>query len=264
MKGTDSDGRFAVKPGQAQVYRDGAKYTTSGVQFVRKAKTGKEEFLINNYYMSECLAVMLPWGQMKTDDEYNSKDLGLAQSAHYSINSQNSFFGYSWSRAIGAGHGKDYLMLHYPPKNDFQDALVRVMLWDEAADVCVLYAAAAFFTAPYLVECLMAVKISSATDGDDHTEKVTITRGSTVILSYDAHALEALAETYSWEIVEGEGVVSFPGSTNLSTCSVRGVKAGTAIVRVSYNFSFYAPNVLTGYREYGFATWTKEYQITVK
>ncbi|MBR6029641.1 MAG: leucine-rich repeat domain-containing protein [Clostridia bacterium] len=259
-----SDGRFAVKPGQAQVYRDGAKYTTSGVQFVRKAKTGKEEFLINNYYMSECLAVMLPWGQMKTDDEYNSKDLGLAQSAHYSINSQNSFFGYSWSRAIGAGHGKDYLMLHYPPKNDFQDALVRVMLWDEAADVCVLYAAAAFFTAPYLVECLMAVKISSATDGDDHTEKVTITRGSTVILSYDAHALEALAETYSWEIVEGEGVVSFPGSTNLSTCSVRGVKAGTAIVRVSYNFSFYAPNVLTGYREYGFATWTKEYQITVK
>ena len=173
------------------------------------------------------------------------------------------FFHYAWTKALGTVRGEKYLMLHYPPQNEFKDGLVRVMLWDESADVAVLYVACEYTTKPYEVECLFAFKISSAIDGDDDSVKLSLSTSGIRTLTFSNTFYDSLAETYKWEILSGSDVVSLSGTVGKST-TVKALKKGTAVVRCTYDYSYYTTDALgVSNKYYGFASRTQDFTITV-
>lgn len=52
-------------------------------------------------------------------------------------------------------------------------------------------------------------------------------------------------ETFSWEIVEGSANIEL-SHTERATCTIQGIRAGTAVVKVTYRYGIDGPDVLTG------------------
>ena len=69
-------------------------------------------------------------------------------------------------------------------------------------------------------------------------------------------------ETFTWELVDGAGVVEL-SNTTLAACTVKATRAGTAVVRVTYKYSVDEPDVLTGYLRSVEHSRTTDYTIFV-
>ncbi len=253
-----ADGRFKVKPGQAVVYRDGVKYTTKQVSMERDAKGGHDKFRIYNFYRNEGFALQLPYNSILTGDTFTRRQIGVG--SDWAGSNMETFFAYTMNYILGVCHAGEFHMLQQVPGNGFKDAYLRVMRWDKK--VAVLYICAEFDTAPYTVECMAVFKRSKAKSTPDGTS-VSLKKGKSRKLTFGGREFDALSEVYNWEVVSGGKRVKLSG-TKGQTCTVKGRAKGTARVRVTYNYSVYGRDVLTGNRNYEFKSKSQDFIVRVK
>ena len=251
-----SDGRFKVSPGKAVVYRDGKKYSTKATM-ERDAKGGHDKFRIYNFYRNEGFALQLPYQALLTGDRLTRREMGVG--SDWAGGNMETFFAYTMNYIVGACHAGEYHMLQQVPTNGFKDAYLRVMRWNRK--VAVLYLCAEFDTAPHTVECMAVFQLNKAGKTQTGT-RVKLGKGRSRKLSFGGRESDALSEVYRWEVVSGGKCVSLSGTSG-QTCTVKAKARGTARVRVTYDYSVYGSDVLTGNRNYEFKSKTEEFVIKI-
>ena len=237
-----SDGRMKTQLGKATVLRDGTSYQTSA-SFQTNEELSRDELWVENFYRNEGFFFCNPENAVLTGDVYTLKDLTQEASwvAKREFTSLDHFGGYSWELAFGAGHDGDFITPLLGETNEFQNLTVRVMYWNPGVEA-VYYVYAEFDTAPYALEALAAVKLGAKAETADGV--YTVAPGGSVNISCPTE-FGTNYQTFSWQAVEGAGNVTL-SSTTSQTCTVRGVNAGTALVRVTYSYGVNEPDVLTG------------------
>ena len=237
-----SDGRLRTTLGQASVLRDGVAYSAPA-SFQTDEELSRDELWVDSFYRNESFFFCSPMDVLMTGDVYTRKD--LTQEASW-VNNEvftalSEFGGYRWNLFFGAGHDGDFITPLLGERNEYKDLTVRVMYWDAGVEA-VYYIYAEFDTSPYTLEALAAVELGAVAETADGVydlspgESVDITCPSEFGVNY---------ERFSWEILEGSGAVTLTGEV-AETCRITGVSAGTARVRVTYDYGVDEPDVLTG------------------
>ena len=259
------DGRLETSVNQAMILRDGVPYTTGEVSMYRNREKSKDEIRIYNFYRNEGIAMTFPEKALMTGDELTQKQIGVdIKGVDSNVWEMEDFFRWRPPYKFGVCHNGDYLFAHIYPENDLEQVLVRVLKWDEEHDIGVLYIFCGFATEPYTLEVLAAVQISGTSPESEARTGYTVRSGDSIEITFDEkNVYMPNYETYVWEILEGSRYVELSG-THSKTCRVRGTAAGTAILRVTYEYGVDEPDVLTGNLHNVNKTYVKEIEIVVE
>ena len=255
-----TDGRLSTAPGHAAVLRDGQLYSVEA-SFERDSTHNKDILWVRNFYRDEGIYFCTPANRLMTGDVFALRNL------YYDLNqtftSLDQFNGFRHDTPfLGLGHDGSFITPRAKlSTNEFDDVTVRVMYWEPNV-AAVYYIYAELSTAPHTIEALCAVNLarSEGFSGKDN-ERLMYT-GQSIQLSSPREFMPNY-ELFTWELVEGAGVVELSG-TNTAVCTVKALRTGTAVVRISYNYGIDEPDVLTGNPRNADHTRTVEYYIYVQ
>lgn len=255
-----TDGRLSTAPGHATVLRDGQRYSAAA-SFERDSKYNKDILWVRNFYRDEGIYFCTPANRLMTGDIFALRDL------YYDLNqtftSLDQFNSYKHDTPfLGLGHDGSFVTPRAKlSTNEFDAVTVRVMYWEPDA-AAVYYIYAELSTAPYTVEALCAVSLARSEGFSGKGDERLMYTGQSIQLS-SPREFSPNYELFTWELVEGAGVVELSG-TNSSACTVKALRTGTAVVRISYNYGIDEPDVLTGIMRNADRTKTEEYIIYVQ
>lgn len=255
-----TDGRLSTAPGYATVLRDGQRYSVEASYVRDKDGGSRERIWVRDFYRDETIYFNTPAGRLMTGDVFVLRDLIFDKNRSYS--SAKEFDSYNYSVPFfGLGHNGDFIYPRYGSGNRFDELTVRVMYW-EPNTAAVYYIYAELSTAPYTVEALCAVSLARSEGFSGGDDERLMYAGQSIELSSPREFMPNY-ELFTWEIVEGAGVVELSG-TNTGTCTVKALRTGTAVVRVSYNYGIDEPDVLTGFMRNADHVTTVDYVIFVQ
>ena len=86
--------------------------------------------------------------------------------------------------------------------------------------------------------------------------------GDKITLRYHPPVGSESYELFSWQVLEGDGNVWIDGSGK--TCEVRALDAGSAVIRVTYEYTVEGYDVLTGYPENQPKSATQDYYFIIE
>lgn len=251
------DGRLSVKPGEAVILRDGDVYTADA-EFDR-GKT-EDHLWVRNFYRDETIFFSSPVSRLMTGDIFTMRD--LYYDGTWAFANAEDFDSYRHDTAfLGLGHDGDFVTPRAAGKHPFEDVTVRVMYWEPDV-VGVYYIYAKLSSAPYEIEALIAPSLSHTEGYTGADNEFLLSSGKSIELS-PSRKYSPNYEVFTWEIVDGAGVVELANTTSAS-CTVTARRAGTAVVRVTYSYGIDEPNVLTGIVSNAGHTETTEYRIYVE
>ena len=259
------DGRFHVNAGEAVVYRDGQMYTTEATLY-RNRERNREEVRIYDFYRNESIALAVPYNSVMTGDILDRSVIGRNDDDNGTdkyMTAMEKF--YSWklgTALLGVCHDGDYFIFYRDDLNNFDDAVVRVMYWDEAADVAVFYICATFDSAPYEFEMVAAVSLGGTPQGTNADEVFNMQAGKTLDITFSDTEYMPSYELFTWEILEGSSLIELSG-TRSQTCTIRAYDPGVVRLKVTYEYGVKGANVLTGNEETKFLSKTREYVINI-
>lgn len=250
------DGRLSVSKGKATILRDGESYVTDA-EFDR-GKT-EDHIWAKNFYRDETIFFSAPASRLMTGDIFTMRDLYYDLNVVFSNADEFSSFRHDIP-FLGLGHDGQFITPKATGKNPFEDITVRVMYW-EPNSAAVLYIYARLTGKPYEIEALVAPSLARSEGFSGLADERQMTQGQTIELSPDRKFMPNY-ELFTWEIVEGAGIVEISNTTS-SSCTVKALRPGTAVVRVRYNYGIDEPDVLTGIPRSTDHTDTTEYRIYV-
>ena len=259
------DGRFHVKVGQATVYRDG-KLLTTDATLVRNQAKNREELRIFNFYNNESIILTVPYNSVVTGDVLDQRTIGNNDDDNgfdkYMKNMED-FLDWKFSdKLLGVCHDGEYFLCYCDDYNEFDKVAVRIMYWDKAADVAVIYICATFDSAPYEYEALAAVSLGGTPAGANADEVFSMKAGQSLDIRFSATEFMPSHELFTWEILEGSSLIELTG-TRSQTCTVKAYDPGTVRLKVTYEYGAKGANVLTGNEETKFMSKTREYVINI-
>ena len=255
-----TDGRLSTASGHAAVLRDGQRYSVEA-SFERDSKYNKDILWVRNFYRNEGIYFCAPENSLMTGDVFALRDLYYDLNQTFTALDQFNGFRHD-TPFLGLGHDGDFITPRAKlSTNEFDNVTVRVMYWEPNV-AAVYYIYAELSTAPRTVEALCAVNLarSEGYSGKDN-ERLMYT-GQSIELSSPREFMPNY-ELFTWELVEGAGVVELSG-TNSAACTVKALRTGTAVVRISYNYGIDEPDVLTGIDRNADHTKTVDYYIYVQ
>lgn len=252
-----SDGRLSTTPGRATVLRDGISYSVDA-QFERNSK---DVLWVRNFYRDEGIYFCTPESRVMTGDIFTLRDMLYNNS--WTFRSLNEFDQFRHDTPfLGLGHNNDFITPRVKQSlNEFDALTVRVMYWEPNAEA-VYYIYAELSTTPYTVEALCAVNLTRIEGFSGRDDERLVYAGQSIQLD-SPREYGANYELFTWELVEGAGVVELSG-TNTAACTVKALRTGTAVVRVNYNYGVDEPDVLTGIKRNADHTQTVDYYIHVQ
>lgn len=259
------DGRFHVKVGEAAVYRDGEMYTTDATLY-RNQGDNREELRIYNFYRNESIALAVPYNSVMTGDILDRSVIGRNDddnSTDKYMTAMEKFYSWKLGTALmGVCHDGDYFIFYRDDLNNFDDAVVRVMYWDEAADVAVFYICTTFDSAPYEYEAVAAVSLGGTPQGTNADEVFNMQAGKTLDITFSDTEFMPTHELFTWEILEGSSLIELTGARS-QTCTIRAYDPGVVRLKVTYEYGAKGANILTGNEETKFLSKTREYVINI-
>lgn len=259
-----TDGRLRTSLGQATVIRDGT-VITAPASFVRDSSVGRDELWVRDFYRDETLFFCAPQNRLITGQVYTLRDLIQEQSRlnrepSEVLKNADDFTSRTWTLFFGAGHDGDFIT-PLLTNSAFKDLTVRVMYWNKDVEA-VYYIYAEFYSAPYVVEALCAVDLNGGASTPQADGTYTMSVGQTIPVGCFT-VFDTNYETFRWEIVEGGNLIELSG-TSSETCSVTARQAGTARIRVHYEYGVDEPDVLTGILRNVHRGATQDYLIVVE
>lgn len=124
-------------------------------------------------------------------------------------------------------------------------------------------------TAVLLFSCLAPCSANVAEAASNKTtaksvkrKKISVKKGKSKSITYDNTEFHPNYELYKWKILSGSDKIKLSG-TKGKTCKVKGVKKGTAVIQITYNYGKDEPDVLTGIDRNADRTRTQQYSIKV-
>lgn len=252
-----SGGRLSAAPGHATVLRDGQPYSVE-TSFERDTN---DVLWVRNFYRDEGIYFCVPANRLMAGDVFSLRD--LLYDSTWTFRSLDVFDEYRHDTPFfGLGHDNDFITPRTRQgMNEFDALTVRVMYWEPGVEA-VYYIYAELSTAPYIIEALCAVSLARSEGFSGKENERLMYTGESIQLTSPREYYPNY-ELFTWEIVEGAGVVELSG-TNTPTCTVKALRTGTAVVRVNYNYGVDEPDVLTGIRRNADHTQTVEYFIYVQ
>lgn len=252
-----SDGRLSTAPGRASVLRDGQPYSVE-TSFERDSK---DVLWVRNFYRDEGVYFCTPANRLMAGDVFSLRD--LLYDSKWTFKSLDEFDAFRHDTPfLGLGHDNDFITPRVSRDlNEFDALTVRVMYWEPGVEA-VYYIYAELSTAPYTVEALCTVSLARSEGFSGRENERLIHIGESIQID-SPREFHPNYELFTWEIVEGTGVVELSGTIS-AICTVRALRTGTAVVRVSYNYGVDEPDVLTGIRRNADHTRTVEYSIYVQ
>lgn len=251
------DGRLTVEVGKATVLRDGELCTTDA-EFDRGST--EDHMWARNFYRDETIFFSSPVSRLMTGDLFTLRD--LYYNHPWGFDNAEDFDSYYHNEPfLGLGHDGYFIAPNSYSDNQFDDLTVRIMYWEPDV-VGVYYVYARMSSAPYEIEALIAPSLSRTEGFTGASDERQMTQGQTISLDCSRKFLPNY-ELFTWELVSGQGVVELSGTTS-ATCSVKALRTGTAVVRVSYNYGVDEPDVLTGYDRNADHTDVQEFVIYVQ
>ena len=249
-----TDGRLMVHPGSAMVIRDGKTYTVdASYENDGRYERVKTEY----YYRNEGFALTFPESSLWEGDIFRLWDLD----------------GYRTNRepdGAKAGHRNvDYLQVHIAcdgdwitpgrDEDEYESLFVRLMYREEGG-MMVFYISAEFDDEPEEIEALVAVDMSL---GQGEVLDATYLQvGDKITLRYTPPVGSESYQVYTWQVLEGDENVWIDGTG--TTCEVRAMDAGSAVIRVTYEYTEDGYNVLTGNPEHQHRSATQDYYFIIE
>ena len=246
-----SDKRLSVKAGYADVIVNGKHYTPK-VSFT-SSYTSKEGYTrdimtLQSVWGNNDIILDFDYNTAQTDNLYDMRDIMLyGKKSDVKLEIENT----STKKSILPEYG-----------GSFEYVTVRVPKWN-INGVTVVYFAAKYTDASNTVntiEGLIAAKYKDPLA--EELETITISKGSTQNIKYSGTVVFPNYETYDWTIVSGKNNITLDKKTS-RTCKVKGKKAGTAVIRITYEYGVDEPDVLTGIKRNKNKVKHKLYQIRV-
>ena len=258
-------GRLSVRLGEAAVSRDGKVYTVQA-SLIRNKTKNREELHIDDYYRNESILLTVPYNSVLAGDSFTRRQIGVNDDGGYDkyMKSMKDFLSWTFSnQLLGVNHAGDYLLCYQDDHNDFDDVSVRILQWDTKKEIAVIYICATFDTEPYEVEALCAVRMGAEPVGEDADGVMEISVGERKKLDSGLSEFGASYNLYNWEIVSGGSLIKLDHDVS-KACIIEANKAGTARVRVTYEYGAEGRNVLTGNRQTDHKSKTREYVIVIE
>ncbi|MCI7812449.1 MAG: hypothetical protein SO016_12470 [Lachnospiraceae bacterium] len=259
-----TDGRLSTSLGYATVLRDGTPYITEAT-FKRDSQSSRDELWVRDFYRDETLFFCAPQNRLMTGDVYTLKDLIQEASwlnrSRTVLGNADDFDDYTWTLFFGAGHDGDFITPLLADFNEFEDLTVRVMYWDKNVEA-VYYIYAEFNSSPYVIEALCAVDLNGGQAAVHSDGTYSIRIGETLDIGCPTE-FGANYNLFTWEIAEGSSFIEI-SNTISQTCTVKANRAGTARVKVTYEYGVDEPDVLTGISRNVNRSKTFEYLITIQ
>ena len=250
-----SDGRLTAFPGSAMGLRDGQEYVVD-VDYENDGQY--ERIRTEHYYRDEGLKLTFPEDSLMDGDFFQLWDLDIYK---------------AYWEADGKSAGtslKDYLQVYIahedkwtcPGRNDddYEALTVRVMYRDKGGDM-VIYVCGRFDDdEPREIEALVAVDTSLA---QGEVQDVTYLQvGDKITLRYHPPKDSESYVLYTWQILEGDENIWIDGGE--TTCEVRALDAGSAVIRVTYEYTEEGYDVLTGDPENQPRAATQDYYFIIE
>ena len=169
-----------------------------------------------------------------------------------------------------AGHRNvDYLQVHIAcdgdwitpgrDEDEYESLFVRLMYREEGG-MMVFYISAEFDDEPEEIEALVAVDMSL---GQGEVLDATYLQvGDKITLRYTPPVGSESYQVYTWQVLEGDENVWIDGTG--TTCEVRAMDAGSAVIRVTYEYTEDGYNVLTGNPEHQHRSATQDYYFIIE
>lgn len=261
---TTLDGRFSVSLNNAMIYRDGEPIKVEA-SFVRNQAENREELHIDNFYRNESIILTVPYNSVMSGDIFDARTIGLNDDGGFDkyMDNMDDFLSWRFShRILGVCHDGDYFLCYRDDFNDFADVAVRFVKFDPENDVAVIYLCLQFDTEPYEYEVLAAVSLGGTPKGANADEVINVSRGDTFEIAFTGTEFDTHYDLYTWEILEGSSLIELTGARS-STCTVKAYDAGTARVRITYEYGVDGKNPLTGSDQTDFKSKTREYVINI-
>ena len=258
------DGHFNVGLNKAQIYRDGESFTAEAY-FVRNQAENREELHIDNFYRNESIVLTVPYNSVRSGDIFDKRTIGLNDDGGFDkyMENMDDFLHWNFShRILGVCHNGDYFLCYQDDHNDFSDISIRFVEFDPQNDVAIIYLCLQFDTAPYEYEVLTAVSLAGTPKGANADEVINVNRGDTFEIAFTGTEFDTGYDLYTWEILEGSSLIELTGARN-STCTITAYDAGTARVKILYEYSVDGTHPLTGNPQSEFKSKTREYVIHI-
>lgn len=250
-----TDGRLAVHPGSAMVIRDGKEYTVDA----RYENDGSYEVLETEYYYrNEGFKLKFQEETIMEGDIYRLWDLDKYRAYWEADRDSAASLLLDHFQVFIANDGE----WSCPGRDgeNYESLFVR-MMYREKGGVMVLYLCARFDEdEPEEIEALVAVDMSQ---GQGEVVDATYLQvGDKITLRYHPPVGSESYELFSWQVLEGDGNVWIDGSGK--TCEVRALDAGSAVIRVTYEYTVEGYDVLTGYPENQPKSATQDYYFIIE
>lgn len=250
-----TDGRLTASVNSAMVIRDGETYTVDAAY----ENDGSFQMIrVEYYYRDEGFLLRFPENSLMEGDLYRLEDLDKYRANEASNGDSADSMTYDYLQ-VWIAHDDKWIT---PGRNDdtYEALTVRVMYMDRGGDI-VFYVCAMFDDdQPELIEALVAVD-SSAVTGEVR-DATYLKVGDQITLEYHPHVTSESYTLFTWEVIEGDENVWIDGSG--TSCTVRALDAGSAVIRVTYEYTEEGNNVLTGNPENQPRSATQDYYFIIE
>lgn len=253
-----ADGRLRAPVGKAVLFLDGTQIAADAEYTVSDSR---EELWVKNYNRDDSVYMQLSDHAQASGDIWNYRSLmrpakkvldnGEFKERNLTLN---------WGTLYAASHNGAWTTPLYTD-SEMEEATVRLMYLTPDYEA-VFYLYSKFKTAPYELEGLIAVRLTEEAD-ENAANTVYLSAGDSRELTFDATEFDATHELFLWEILSGDEFIGLDGEIS-KTCTVHAIKAGSARIRVTYDYGINEPDVLTGIPRTVQRAKTREYVIDIR
>ncbi len=250
-----TDGRLTASLGEAMFIIDG-EASTYNAYMEWSTKDNQKRIYVQDKFDVKQMAFVLPLAS-----QVSSGDIYVAGDMDTKVSAVSQSIATKYEPMFSLLHDSNYISAELPLADGMTRFNARMMYWDEDAEVAVLYFYAAFNSAPYEIEGLVAVNMLSTGDvvnsGDaDYTIRV----GETLEITGPS-AFGANYSLWTWSYESGSEYSELHDTVG-QTCTLVARKAGTVRLTVLYEYSLTEYDLLGNLRKVGH-TQTKEYTILI-